>query len=199
MLRLPKTSSRLVRCYTRGISTVHLWSYGRMTGRIAATGLHRPDKTPSPCSACSRPAISPKTPRSSRCATRSEYYYANSTTPRCDSARRALLAALLHRLPRPILHRFRLLVRPDTILRWHRDLLHRRHAKMSRPKRPGRPRTFRSIRVLVLRLAKENPSWGYRRIHGELLVLGVKVAAVLDRVADPHRRPHVRPNRQQPP
>ncbi|MFC0112159.1 integrase core domain-containing protein [Kibdelosporangium aridum] len=46
-----------------------------------------------------------------------------------------------------------------------------------RDRNPGRPRTIRSIRVLVLRLAKENPSWGYRRIHGELLVLGVKVAA----------------------
>jgi putative transposase len=48
---------------------------------------------------------------------------------------------------------------------------------MSRPKRPGRPRTVRSIRVLVQRLARENPSWAYRRIHGELLVLNVKVAA----------------------
>jgi putative transposase len=66
---------------------------------------------------------------------------------------------------------------PDTILRWHRDLLRRHHARMSRPKRPGRPRTIRSIRVLVLCLAKENPNWGYRRIHGELLVLGIKVAA----------------------
>jgi putative transposase len=90
---------------------------------------------------------------------------------------RALLAALLHRLPRQALHGLRLLVRPDTILRWHRDLLRRRHARVSRPKRAGRPRTIRSIRVLVLRLAKENPSWGYRRIHGELLVLGLKVAA----------------------
>jgi putative transposase len=45
-----------------------------------------------------------------------------------------------------------------------------------RPKRPGRPRTLRSIRLLVLRLATESPSWGYRRLHGELLVLGVKVA-----------------------
>src|SRR5439155_23264976 len=44
-------------------------------------------------------------------------------------------------------------------------------------KRRGRPRTLRSIRLLVLRLARENCSWGYRRIHGELLVLGVKVAA----------------------
>ncbi|MFD0584774.1 hypothetical protein [Dactylosporangium darangshiense] len=47
----------------------------------------------------------------------------------------------------------------------------------SRPKRPGWPRTVHSIRALVLRLARENPSWGYRRLHGELLVLGIKVAA----------------------
>jgi transposase InsO family protein len=86
------------------------------------------------------------------------------------------LAALLHRLPRPTLRRLRLLVRPDTVLRWHRDLIARHHAAQSRPKRPGRPRTVRSIRVLVLRLARENPRWGYRRLHGELLVLGVKVA-----------------------
>jgi putative transposase len=71
----------------------------------------------------------------------------------------------------------RLLVRPDTVLRWHRDLLARRHAAASRPKRPGRPRRVPSVRTLVLRLARENPSWGYRRLHGELLVLGVKVAA----------------------
>jgi putative transposase len=76
-----------------------------------------------------------------------------------------------------VLHRIRLLVRPETVLRWRRDLLARRHAAISRPKRAGRPPTVRSIRVLVLRLAHENSSWGYRRIHGELLVLGVKVAA----------------------
>ncbi|MFB7224470.1 integrase core domain-containing protein [Streptomyces sp. NPDC056227] len=90
---------------------------------------------------------------------------------------RAFLAALVHRLPRDVLRRVRLLVRPDTVLRWHRDLIARRHAAKSRPRRPGRPRTVHSIRALVLRLARENPSWGYRRVHGELLVLGVKVAA----------------------
>jgi putative transposase len=90
---------------------------------------------------------------------------------------RAFLAALLHRLPRDVLSRFRLLVRPDTVLRWHRDLLARRHAARSRPRRPGRPRTVRSIRLLVLRMSRENPLWGYRRIHGELLVLGIRIAA----------------------
>ncbi|WP_328921253.1 integrase core domain-containing protein [Streptomyces sp. NBC_00208] len=80
-------------------------------------------------------------------------------------------------MPVEVLRRVRLLVRPDTVLRWHRDLVARRHAARSRPKRSGRPRILRSIRALVLRLAQENPSWGYRRIHGELLVLGIKVAA----------------------
>ena len=100
-----------------------------------------------------------------------------TTRPRFSAGDRAFLAALLHRLPRDVLGRFRLLVQPDTVLRWHRDLLARRHAARSRPRHPGRPRTVRSVRLLVLRLARENPSWGYRRIHGELLVLGIEVAA----------------------
>src|SRR4051812_48406489 len=101
------------------------------------------------------------------------------------TADRALLAALLRRLPRQTLRRMRLLVRPDTVLRWHRDLIASRHAARSRPKRPGRPRTVRSVRALVLRLARENPAWGYRRLHRELLVLGVKVApATVEQVAD---------------
>jgi putative transposase len=56
--------------------------------------------------------------------------------PRFDPSDRAFLAALLHRLPREVLRRLRLLMRPDTVLRWHRDLLARRHAARSRP-RPG--------------------------------------------------------------
>jgi hypothetical protein len=65
---------------------------------------------------------------------------------RFTPADRAFLAALLHRLPPDVVRRLRLLVRPDTILRWHRDLITRRHAARSTPKRPGRPPTVRSIR-----------------------------------------------------
>jgi putative transposase len=89
---------------------------------------------------------------------------------RFDPSDRAFLAALLHRLPRAVLRGVRLLVRPDTVMRWHRDLLARRHAYLSRPKRPGRPPTLRSVRVLVLRMARENPSWGYRRVRREALI-----------------------------
>jgi putative transposase len=96
--------------------------------------------------------------------------------PRLTPPDRAFLAALLHRLSRPRLRQLHLIVSPDTVLRWHRDLLRRHHAKQSRPKRPGRPPTIRSIQALVLRLARENTSWGYRRIHGELATLGIKVA-----------------------
>ncbi|MFD7019112.1 integrase core domain-containing protein [Streptomyces sp. NPDC059928] len=62
-------------------------------------------------------------------------------------------------------------------MRWHRDLLKRRHAATCVPKRRGRPPTIRSIRALVVRLARESSSWGYRRIHGELAALGIKIAA----------------------
>jgi putative transposase len=89
---------------------------------------------------------------------------------------RAFLAALLTSLPHDVLRRLRLLVRPDTVLRWHRDLIKQRHARISRPKRAGRPPTVRSIRALILRLVRENPSWGYRRVHGELATLGIKLA-----------------------
>ncbi|MGP3927879.1 helix-turn-helix domain-containing protein [Streptomyces sp. 8N616] len=54
--------------------------------------------------------------------------------------------------------------------------MRRRHADASRRKRPGRPPTRRAIQDLVLRLARENPTWGYRRIHDELAALGIKLA-----------------------
>jgi transposase InsO family protein len=98
------------------------------------------------------------------------------TRVRFDPEDRAFLAALLTSLPREVLHQLRLIVRPDTVLRWHRDLVRRRHARISKPKRPGRLPTVRSIRALILRLVRENPSWGYRRVHGELIPLGITVA-----------------------
>jgi putative transposase len=73
---------------------------------------------------------------------------------------RALLAALGARLLRGMLGRLRLLVRPDTVLRWHRDLIRRRHAAGSRCTGPGRPRTIASVHRLMLRLARENGGWG---------------------------------------
>ncbi|WP_042390277.1 integrase core domain-containing protein, partial [Streptacidiphilus melanogenes] len=96
--------------------------------------------------------------------------------PRFRPEDRAFLAALLSGLPRQTLRRIRLLVSPDTVLRWHRDLIRHRHARASARRRPGRPRTIVSIRRLVMRLTREIPSWGYRRIHGELAVLGIRVA-----------------------
>ena len=96
--------------------------------------------------------------------------------PRLTPPDRAFLAALLHTIPRPTLRQLHLIISPDTILRWHRDLLRRRHTRISRTTRPGRPATVRSIRALVVRLARDNPSWGYRRIHGELATLAITVA-----------------------
>ena len=64
---------------------------------------------------------------------------------------------------------------PATLLAWHRKLAAAKY-DTSRPRKPGRPPTARSIAGLVIRLAKENPLWGYRRIHGELTKLGVAVA-----------------------
>jgi putative transposase len=96
--------------------------------------------------------------------------------PKLNWADRALLAALLAVIPTARRHGLRLLVTPDTIVRWHRDIVRRRWAARSMRK-TGRPATRRNIKALVLRLARENPEWGYRRIHGELAGLGVKVAA----------------------
>ena len=62
-------------------------------------------------------------------------------------------------------------------MRWHRDIIRRRWAARSIRGKTGRPAARRNIRALVLRLARENPGWGYRRIHGELAGLGVKIAA----------------------
>src|SRR6266536_645388 len=87
------------------------------------------------------------------------------------------LAALLSMIPRAQRQGLRLLVTPDTIVRWHRNIVRRRQAARSMRGKTGRPATRRNIKALVLRLARENPEWGYRRIHGELAGLGVRVSA----------------------
>jgi putative transposase len=87
--------------------------------------------------------------------------------------RQALLALLAEALPIDRLAAMRQIVTPGTILRWHRDIVRRR---WSRQGRSGRPATHRKVRSVVLRLARENESWGYRRIHGELAGLGIAVA-----------------------
>src|ERR1700751_4125217 len=92
-------------------------------------------------------------------------------------ADRALLAILPGVIPKARRHRLRLLVTPDTILRWHRDIIRRRWAAWFKSGRTGRPAIRRNIRSLVLRPARENPGWGYRRIHGELAGPGVQAAA----------------------
>ena len=67
-------------------------------------------------------------------------------------------------------------VTPATILRWHRDLIARKWDYASR-RRPGRPSTGTSVKTLIIRMARENPAWGHRRIQGELARLGHAIAA----------------------
>ena len=92
--------------------------------------------------------------------------------PKLGMADRALLTAAAVHLPRP--QRSLLLVTPRTLLRWHRALV--RWKWRQPPRRVGRPRLSPELRALVLRLARENPRWGHRRICGELAKLGFRVS-----------------------
>ena len=94
--------------------------------------------------------------------------------PRLRMADRLILSALAMRLPRSAWNA--LIVRPETVVGWHRALIRRKWAAYGRRSRPGRPRLAEECRQLILRLAKENPSWGYVRIRGELFKLGYCVS-----------------------
>src|SRR5215510_6375237 len=87
---------------------------------------------------------------------------------------RILLAGLSRLLPRSGLAS--LLPKPETLLRWHRDLVRRKWAAFRQ--RPPRQRPVRDPerRALTLKLAEENPRWGYRRIQGEMVKLGFRMS-----------------------
>jgi putative transposase len=92
--------------------------------------------------------------------------------PKLDWVGRAVLAALARLLHRPL--RMNRLVTPDTLLRWHRQLVRWRWAY---PSKGGRPSIDAQVATLIEQLARDNPGWGYKRIQGELLGLGYRVGA----------------------
>jgi transposase InsO family protein len=97
--------------------------------------------------------------------------------PRFTDADRTILAMLSQAIERSRLGQVCLIVQPATVLGWHRRLVARHWTTQPQNPTVGRPATAADLRRLVLRLADENPTWGYRRVHGELHQLGHRLAA----------------------
>lgn len=104
------------------------------------------------------------------------------TAPRISRSEKLGLALLAAKLTgsgrgavaKTKLNQVLLLFKPDTVLRWHRDLV-RRKWTFKQPRAGGRPATDPQLQALLLRLAAENPTWGYSKLHGELLKLGYQI------------------------
>ena len=115
----------------------------------------------------------PRSWKSSSCATNSLWLGRQTPRPKLEPADRALLAAISRILPRSLGSCF--FVRPETLLRWHRRLV---AGAWTYPRLgQGRPQLDQVVQQLIIRPATENPCWGYQRIQGELVHLGVRVSA----------------------
>ncbi len=95
--------------------------------------------------------------------------------PHLDVADRAIMAALSHPVSQAAW--VGMLVQPETVLGWHRQLVRREGAAFGRRRGPGRPGLDPELQTLILQMAKDNPKWGCVRIRGELLKLGHVVSA----------------------
>src|SRR5437870_1379696 len=115
--------------------------------------------------------------------------------PRLHRLDRLLLAAASRAMPRDRWSSF--LVRPETLLRWHRELV-RRKWTYKRGGHPGRPPIGPEVRDLIVRLGRENPRWGYQRIRGELMKLGIEVSAATIRTIQLRHGLHPAPRRAGP-
>src|SRR5262249_48179152 len=93
---------------------------------------------------------------------------------RFNDDQRRRLAAKAKGLGRKLLRELATIVTPETLLAWHRRLIAQKYDG-SRKRGPGRPRKFAEIETLVVRMAKENRTWGYRRIQGALANLGHEI------------------------
>src|SRR6266852_181216 len=95
---------------------------------------------------------------------------------RLSNAERATLGEIAHRLGRKVLGEVTNVARPDTILAWYRKLVARKFDGSKARRTPGRPRVDRALEQLIVRMAKENPDWGYDRIVGALANLGYEIS-----------------------
>ena len=173
----PRTHRSRIRSCLRGSKTgvPGVAAAGRGSGSIGGCSSPSPISRSQRFCGCSFEAGAASSPRTWSCSCydiSSSCSGANSRARRSEAADRAFLAALARVLPRR--RRRGLIVTPQTLLRWHRELVRRKWRQPRR--RPGRPAVEHRVRQLVLRFARENPRWGYPRIAGELLKLGMRVS-----------------------